>query len=215
MGQRRSDGLTTALITQRGFRATVPVLIVLAALTGCENRLPISSPFAATPTATAPRRAQPLADAPPPEAPATRLDVDFARTIRLEGVTVAEGSVRTGQYLRVWLHWLVLDLSQEDLRALGRVVDATGRVVGKEDDQIGPRKNYLSRWRPCDRQVDEMRIRIGQSAAPGECALVLAVLRPDNQTHVPITSIPGRGAGQNSLWGEDAVLVGAIEVTPL
>ncbi len=85
-----------------------------------------------------------------------------------------------------------------------------GRVVGKEDDQIGRRKHQLSRWAPGERQVDEMRIRIAPSTPPGEYGLSIAVLRPDNETHVAITSRPVR----TTLWGEDAVLVGTVEVTP-
>ena len=186
-------------------------------LVGCQDRLPVPS-FAVTPTTGSARRPQPLVDAQAPEAPETRLDVDFGRAVRLEGVTIDRDGVRAGEYLRVWLYWLALDTSHEDLRALGRVISPNGRVVGKEDDQIGRRKNYLSRWRPGDRQVDEMRIRITPTVDPGEYALVMGVLRPDNQTHVPISSLagasPATSAAQSALWGEDAIIAGTIEVAP-
>ena len=157
----------------------------------------------------APQRPQALPPAEAPAAPLSRVDVDFGHTVRLEGVSIEQDVVRPGDYLRVWLHWEALAPVQEDLRSLGQVVAPTGRVVGKEDDQIGPRKNYLSRWRHGDRHTDEMRIRISPSAPPGEYALVMAVLRPDNQTHVPITA-----RGEQLYYGEDSVLVGTIEVDP-
>ena len=213
MGQRRARSATGEIVGRRRFLVGGLALGTLATLAGCQSRLPVPPPFGSTP-ATQPRRPQPLPDAEPPDAPGTRVDVDFGRAVRLEGVTIDGDGVRPGEYLRVWLHWLALSPTQEDLRALGRVVGPDGKVVGKEDDQIGRRKNYLSRWHPGDRQVDEMRIRIAPSTPPGEHALVLAVLRPDNQTHVPITSPPGATAAQPPPWGEDSVIVGTIEVGP-
>ena len=212
MGQRGAGGAGKS-VGRRRFLAGGLALGALATLTACQNRLPVPPPFA-TPAPTQPRRPQPLPDAQAPDAPETRVDVDFGRAVRLEGVTIDHDGVQPGEYLRVWLHWLALDVSQEDLRALGRVVGPNGRVVGKEDDQIGRRKNYLSRWRPGDRQVDEMRIRITPSVEPGEYALVMAVLRPDNQTYVPISSPAGASSTQPSRWGEDGVIVGTIEVSP-
>ncbi|HYU20187.1 MAG TPA: hypothetical protein VEQ11_15980 [Chloroflexota bacterium] len=173
-------------------------------LAACQGSLPIPTPEGQGPV----RRPEPLPPATPPSAPQIRLDVDFGRTVRLEGVSVEQEALRPGQFLRIWFHWLANDVSQEDLRSLGQIVGPYGRVMGKEDDQIGPRKNYLSRWRRGDRSVDEMRIRIPPSTPPGEYGLVVAVLRPDNQTHVPITS----EASRLTLWGEDALLVTTIEV---
>ena len=215
--ERREAGVAAGSKVGRRRFLVGGLAISAATLVACQNRLPVP-PFVDTPATSQPRRPQPLADAPAPEAPAMRLDVDFGRAVRLEGVTIDRDGVRTGEYLRVWLYWLALDTSQEDLRALGRVIGPSGRVVGKEDDQIGRRKNYLSRWRPGDRQVDEMRIRIAPSVDEGEYALVMAVLRPDNQTHVPISSLAGAplgtSAAQPAMWGEDAIIAGTIEVTP-
>jgi hypothetical protein len=178
----------------------------MSALAACQNPLPLPVP---TPAATGPaRRPQPLAEAEPPGEPAARLDVDFGRTVRLEGVTVEQEVVRAGEYLRVWLHWQATEVSQEDLRALGELIGPNDRVMAKEDDQIGQRRNYLSRWRRGDRHVDEMRIRIAPSTPPGEYGLALSVLRPDNQTRVPITDQPDG----TPIWGEDAILAGSIEV---
>ena len=216
MRQRETGVAAGSTVGRRRFLVG-GLAIGAATLVACQNRLTVA-PFTATPAAGPSRRPQPLPDAEAPEAPETRLDVDFGRTVRLEGVTIDHDGVRAGEYLRIWLYWLALDTSQEDLRALGRVIGPNGRVVGKEDDQIGRRKNYLSRWRPGDRQVDEMRIRITPSVDPGEYALVMGVLRPDNQTHVPISSLagasPATSAAQSALWGEDAIIAGTIEVAP-
>ncbi|MBA2447626.1 MAG: hypothetical protein H0V51_06325 [Chloroflexi bacterium] len=173
----------------------------------CQQRLPLS---AATPSAsTAPaRRVQPLADATPPAAPSDRLDVDFAGIVRLEGVSIEQEPVRPGDFLRVWLYWQAIGDPTEDLRSMGELVGPNGRTVGREDDQIGPRGNQLRRWRRGDRVVDEMRIRVAPNSPSGEYSLGVAVLRPDNQTRVPLTS-PHAALAFSS---EDAVLVKTIEV---
>ena len=126
----------------------------------------------------------------------------------LEGVTIERDTVKAGDYLRLWLHWQSTTHSQEDLRSIGRVVTASGRVLASEDDQIGGRKHHLSRWQVGERVIDEMRVRVTPSSAPGEYGLAIGVLRPDNQTAVPVTSrAPSAGT-----WQEDAVLVGTIEI---
>ena len=178
-------------------------IVLGSSLLACRERLTV--PFA---TPVPARRPQALPDVEPPTSPSVPLDVEFGRTVRLEGVSVEQELVHPGDFLRIWLHWQAATASQEDLRALGQVVGPNGRVVAKEDDQIGPRKHFLSRWRPGDRRVDEMRIRIGPSTAVGEYGVVVAVLRPDNETTVPITAQPSDVAR----WGEDAVLVKTIEV---
>jgi hypothetical protein len=156
------------------------------------------------------RKAQPtpLEPASPPDAPATRFDAVFGRAVRLEGVTIERDSARRGEYLRVWLHWQSVAESQEDLRSVGQLVSDGWRVLANEDDQIGRRRRFLSRWEVGERSVDEMRIRIAPSVDLGEYGLTVGVLRPDNQTHVPITSrLPAA-----SIWKEDCVLIGTIEV---
>ena len=176
-------------------------------LAGCDRALPIvPTPL----TASNVRRTQPapLEPATPPDAPATRFDAVFGRVVRLEGVTVERDTARRGEYLRVWLHWQSVAESQEDLRSVGQMVSDGWRVLANEDDQIGRRRRFLSRWEIGERSVDEMRIRIGPNVDLGEYGLTVGVLRPDNQTHVPITSrLPAA-----SVWKEDAVLVGTIEV---
>lgn len=174
---------------------------------GCDRKLPIvPTPL----TGPAPRRGgpTPLAPAGPPAAPQTPIGATFGRVIALEGVTIERDAVKAGEYLRIWLHWHAVAHSQEDLRSIGRVVTAGGRVVASEDDQIGGRKNHLSRWKVGDRVVDEMRLLVTPSSAAGEYGLAIGVLRPDNLTAVPIT---GR-APSAATWQEDAVLVGTVEV---
>ncbi len=176
-------------------------------LAGCDRALPIvPTPL----TASNARRTQlaPLEPATPPDTPATRFDAVFGRVVRLEGVTVERDTARRGEYLRVWLHWQSVAESQEDPRSVGQMVSDGWRVLANEDDQIGRRRRFLSRWEIGERSVDEMRIRIGPNVDLGEYGLTVGVLRPDNQTHVPITSrLPAA-----SVWKEDAVLVGTIEV---
>jgi hypothetical protein len=144
----------------------------------------------------------------PPAVPAIRLDAVFGRVVRLEGVTIERDTARPGEYLRVWLHWQSVAECQEDLRSAGQLVSDGWRVLANEDDQIGKRRRFLSRWEVGERSVDEMRIRIAPSVDLGHYDLAVAVLRPDNQTHVPITSrLPDA-----SVWQEDGVLIGTIEV---
>jgi hypothetical protein len=144
----------------------------------------------------------------PPAVPAIRLDAVFGRVVRLEGVTIERDTARPGEYLRVWLHWQSVAECQEDLRSAGQLVSDGWRVLANEDDQIGKRRRFLSRWEIGERSVDEMRIRIAPSVDLGHYDLAVAVLRPDNQTHVPITSrLPDA-----SVWQEDCVLIGTIEV---
>ena len=184
---------------------TVSGLAVL--LAGCERSLPIVTPsLAAAPT----RRPQPapLAPVTPPDAPTIAVGAVFGRVVCLEGVTIDRDTVQPGDYLRIWLYWQSDGVSQEDLRSVGQVVADGWRVVASEDDQIGRRRHFLSRWAVGDRGVDEMRIRIGPSVGLGEYGLAVGVLRPDNQTHVPLTSrLPAA-----SVWSEDAVLVGSVQV---
>jgi hypothetical protein len=174
-------------------------------LIGCEPRFKLPAALA-TPTAS--RKPPPLADRKPPTAPAALLGVDFGRVLRLEGVTIDEETVRAGGYFRLWFHWLSIGTSQEDFRSIGQLVGAQGRVVAKEDDQIGGRRRVLSRWKAGERHVDEMRVRIAPSAPLGELGLTVGVLRPDNQTQVPITGAPADVA----TWNEDLILVGTIEI---
>jgi hypothetical protein len=175
---------------------------------GCDAKLPIGS---ATSSAPAPRRVEPapLAPARPPAEPATAVGAIFGRVLTLEGVSIDHDTVKAGDYLRLWLHWRLTSEAQEDYRSIGRLVTDSGRVLASEDDQVGGRKRHLTRWQVGDRAVDEMRVRISPSAAPGEYGLAVGVLRPDNQTAVPVTSrMAALADGQ-----EDAVLVGTVEVT--
>jgi len=144
----------------------------------------------------------------PPDLPSVRIDGVFARVVCLEGITIERETVRSGDYLRVWLYWKAIASSQEDLRTAGQLVTETGRVLANEDDQIGRRRRFLSRWEVGERSIDEMRIRILPSVDPGEYGLAVSVLRPDNQTRVPLTN---RATG-GSVWNEDGILVGTVEV---
>lgn len=174
---------------------------------GCDRKLPtVSTPLAGAPS----RRVEPtpLADAKPPATPNVLIGATFGRVVILEGVSIERDVVTAGEHLRIWLHWQSTAHSQDDLRSIGRVVTANGRVLASEDDQIGGRKHHLSRWKVGERAVDEMRVRVSPSAAPGEYGLAIGVLRPDNVTAVPVT---GR-APSAATWQEDAVLVGTIEV---
>lgn len=174
---------------------------------GCDRSLPIRpTPLPSSST----RRVQPapLEPATPPDVPAIRLDAIFGRVVRLEGVTIERETARPGDYARVWLHWQSVAESQEDLRSVGQIVADGWRVVANEDDQIGRRRRFLSKWEVGERSVDEMRIRIAPSVELGEYDLTVGVLRPDNQTRVPITS----RLLAASIWKEDAVIVGTIEI---
>ena len=176
-------------------------------LAGCDRTLSIGPTSITLPST---RRAEPtpLEPVAPPDAPGIRIDAVFGRVVRLEGVTIERDTVRPGDYLRIWLHWQSVAASQEDLRSVGQLISEAGRVLANEDDQIGRRRRFLSKWDNGERSVDEMRVRILPSVDPGEYGLTVGVLRPDNQTHTPITSrLPA-----SSVWKEDAVLVGTIEV---
>jgi hypothetical protein len=175
---------------------------------GCDSKLPLGSAKSST---TATRRVEPapLAPARPPAEPGTAVGAVFGRVLTLEGITVDHDTVKAGDYLRIWLHWHLTAEAQEDFRSIGRLVTNGGRVLASEDDQVGGRKRHLTRWRVGDRAVDEMRVWISPSAAPGEYGLAVGVLRPDNQTAVPVTSrLAALVDGQ-----DDAVLVGTVEVT--
>ena len=174
-------------------------------LVGCEPRIKLPAPLA---TPAPPRKPPPLAAKQPPAEPAIKLGIEFGRIVRLEGVTIDEETVPVGGYLRLWLHWMSIAPSQEDLRSIGQLVGAQGRVVAKEDDQVGGRRRFLSKWQPGERGVDEMRLRIAPSTPLGEHGLTVAVLRPDNQTHVPITG----GSAGLAVWNEDAIQVGTVEI---
>lgn len=181
----------------------------LATLTaGCER--PLSGvPTPLTSSLPLKRQEPPRLDpAEPPETPGLLVGAVFGRTVRLEGITLERESVGTGEFLRVWLHWQSVASAQEDLRSMGRLVTGSGRVLASEDDQIGRRRRFLTRWEVGERSVDEMRVRITPSTQPGEYGFVVGVLRADNQTSVPVTSRPASG----SLWQEDAVLIATVEV---
>ena len=192
---------------RRRFLLAALALGTQSIVSACQQRLPLSTPTPGSSTAPA-RRPQPLADVTPPADPSVRLDVDFAGIVRLEGVSIEQESVRPGDFLRVWLYWQAIGDPPEDLRSMGELVAPNGRTVGREDDQIGPRRNQLSRWRRGDRGIDEMRIRVAPNTPSGEYSLGVAVLRPDNETRVPLTS-PQDALAFSS---EDAVLVTTIEV---
>src|SRR6266540_4349887 len=87
------------------------------------------------------------------------------------GATIERETVRAGEYLRIWLYWQSVAASQEDLRSVGQVVADGWRIAASEDDQIGRRRHFLSRWETGERSVDEMRIRIAPSVGPGEYGL--------------------------------------------
>lgn len=169
-------------------------------LAGCDRKLPVA------PKPAADQKPEPPALV--PAAPGTLIGATFGRVLVLEGVTVERDAVKAGEYLRIWLHWQSAAPSQEDFRSIGRVVGLGERVLASEDDQIGGRKRHLSRWQVGEKVVDEMRLRVTPSSAPGEYGLAIGVLRPDNLTPVPITA----RAASASTWQEDAVLVGTVEV---
>jgi len=188
----------------RGLGASGAILV----MAGCDRSLPLAQSPLVSPPRTP--RAAPLEPISPPDAPAIPIDAVFGRVVRLTGATVERDSLHSGDFLRIWLYWQSVGESQEDLRSVGQIVTDGWRVAASEDDQIGRRRRFLTRWDVGERSVDEMRIRVSPSVGPGEYDLAVSVLRPDNQTHVPITS-PPPGLG---IWKEDAVLVATIEVEP-
>jgi len=152
----------------------------------------------------------PLEPAKPPPAPKIAVGATFGRVVLLEGVTLEQEAVKPGGDLRIWLHWQSVAAASEDWRSIGRLVTANGRVIASEDDQVGGRKRFLTRWQVGERVVDEMRLRVAANCLPGEYGLAVGVLRPDNQTAVPVTAGPGTAShGQ-----EDVILVGTVEVVP-
>jgi hypothetical protein len=192
---------------RRRFLGGLAASVFALVLAGCDRMLPISTPslIASSPRRVEPTPLEPMA---PPDVPGIRIDAIFGRAVRLEGVTIERDSVRPGDYLRIWLHWQSVAECQDDLRSVGQLVSDAGRVLANEDDQIGRRRRFLSKWDVGERSVDEMRVRIAPNVDVGEYGLTVGVLRPDNQTSTPITSrLP-----EASLWQEDAVLVGTIEV---
>jgi hypothetical protein len=175
---------------------------------GCDHKLPsMPTPLAGP----APRKVDPAPLEPTraPTNPGTPVGAVFGRVVALEGVTIDRDTVKAGDYLRIWLHWRLIATPQEDLRSIGRLVTGGDRVLAGEDDQIGGRRRFLTRWQVGDRAVDEMRIRVTPNAAPGEYGLAVGVLRPDNQTAVPVTT----RASSAPDWQEDAVLVGTVVVS--
>lgn len=174
---------------------------------GCERALALMS--AARPDAQSKRmNPAPLPPANPPVVPAVLVGVTFGRMLRLDGVTIEQETVTAGEYLRLWLHWQTTGPATEDWRSIGRLVTPAGRVLAGEDDQIGGRRRHLTRWQAGDHCVDEMRVLVTAGVPAGEYLLAVGVLRPDNQTSVPVTSRPySPPDGQ-----EDSVLVGMIEV---
>lgn len=195
------DSVVRASLGRRRALAAILAGGLLLGATACQGRVPTASSSHEIPTirSGAVERVTPVA---------RPVDIEFGRVVRLEAAKIDQDSLRAGESLQVWLHWLATGVAQEDLRSLGQVVGPNGRVVGKEDDQIGSRRNELRRWKVGDRHVDEMRIRIPPGAPPGEYGVVMAVLRPDNQTRVPITSPTDRLAP----WSEDSVLLATIEI---
>jgi hypothetical protein len=202
LARSASSGLSRRRLL--GGLAGVGLSIVTA---GCDRRLPIVSTSLAT---SASRKATPvpLPPAGPPSEPGVLVGATFGRAVVLEGVTIDQDTVTSGDYLRLWLHWQLVAPPPEDFRSIGRLVTNGGRVVASEDDQIGGRRRHLTRWQVGDRCVDEMRVLVTASAAPGEYGLAVGVLRPDNQTPVPLTSRPPSATD----WDEDAVLIGMIVV---
>lgn len=173
------------------------------AVSACGSRL--ASPPTPSPASGPRPRLLPVAA---PATPGVRTDVDFGRAVRLEGVSVAQDVVRPQEQLRLWLHWRSIGESTEDWRSLCELVAPNGRVAAREDDQIGSRRAGLSRWARGERHIDEMRVRMSPNVARGELAIVISVLRPDNQTRVAITAQPSG----TTLAREDAILVATIEV---
>ena len=200
--------LAPSLLRSSGRRRLLGGLAALglsALAAGCDRRLTL--PMASSSEARRPEPT-PLPPARPPVAPSALVGATFGRVLMLEGVTLDTHTVLAGDHLRIWLHWQLVAPSQEDLRSIGRVVVAGGRVLASEDDQIGGRKRHLSRWSVGERVVDEMRLRVTPSIAAGEYGLAIGVLRPDNLTPVPVTAhVPAAAT-----WQEDAVMVGTVEV---
>jgi hypothetical protein len=110
----------------------------------------------------------------------------------------------------LWLYWTAIAQSTEDWRSVGSLVADGGRIVAREDDQIGGRRHVLSAWAAGERNVDEMEISVARNTPGGEYALSISVLRADRQTTVPISS----RHSQTAAPGETAVAVTTIAVFP-
>lgn len=134
--------------------------------------------------------------------------VHFGKILSLDGVTFENDVLKPGDQWRLWLHWRLIGTSSEDCRALCELVGPQGRVFAREDDHIGSRRSRLSRWSVGTRNVDEMRLRVSPSALAGELAVVLSVLRADNQTRVPL-DLAGRGFDR---LRDDGVVLGTVEI---
>ena len=191
-----------------GLTAVGLSLVSAGLATGCDRKLGlVPTPLARS----TPRKVEPapLPPSGPPTSPGVLVGAIFGRVVTLEGVTIDQDTVKAGDYLRLWLHWQLTAEAQEDWRSVGRLVTGSGRVLASEDDQIGGRRRHLTRWQVGDRAVDEMRVLVSANASSGEYDLAVGVLRPDNQTAVPVTS---RLASSATDWQEDAVVVGTVSI---
>ncbi|MFN8522168.1 MAG: hypothetical protein U0821_03590 [Chloroflexota bacterium] len=179
------------------------VAVATLAVTGCDPRP--TEP--AVPTRAA--RTRPLGHSDPPEAPGVPAGIEFGRVLRLTGVALDQDSAHAGDQLRLWLYWQSLAAAPEDWRSLTEVVNPVGRVVAREDDYVGERRRRLSKWVIGDRQIDEVRVRIPGSTPQGEYAVVVSILRQDNQTNVRVSN----HQGSLPIVSEERVVAATIEVS--
>jgi hypothetical protein len=195
--------IPTRRVNRRRFLLTTSATLTTIALLGCG---PSDSPL---PNASrSPANLAARAALEPPRLPAFPLDVEFGRGLRLDGVSLARRSLPPGTKFRLWLYWTAIAQCDEDLRSVGSLFADGGRILAREDDQIGGHRHVLSVWAMGERNVDEMEISVARKTPEGEYLLGISVLRADRQTAVPVSSRTSHAVAP----GEAAVAVTTIAV---
>ncbi len=143
------------------------------------------------------------ADRPPPQ---VTPDLRIGNTgIGLFGVSLETPgggtSVARGSFAPLLLRWTVLDGAiSDDYTVLVRLVDATGREVGRYD--IPPLDGHwaTSTWQPKDDPYDPHDLSIPSALAPGQYRILIGMAPVSDPTHpLPILSRDGARVDTNGL----------------
>ena len=143
-----------------------------------------------------------------PSAPATEMatavSLQFGDAIRLNGYTLGETTLRSGDIVEVTLFWETAVPLQNRYKVFLHLLDSNGNLVSQRDSEPSGSLALTTTWQPGEVVIDNHGLLIPNDLPPGSYRLLLGLYELANPANrLPITTLDGE---------MDAYLLSAITV---
>jgi len=136
------------------------------------------------------------------------LDARLGEGIHLLGYSLIDQKVKSGEIIRLTLHWKMSEEIETGYRVFVHLLDGEGKIVGQRDSEPVGGSRPMSGWGIGEEILDNYGIMLPKELPSGEYQLVVGMYDPTSGERLPIYEMDGE-----RLPG-DRVLLGAVGVTP-